>query len=284
MIKEMFEPQINEYGEKGYYINEYDLEQLAIRTKKQEKAYEERIRREDSRQQNKFTNTNMNSIDYISEHLTNAQIGYLMMLESYIDYDGKLIFSQKNKTPMQTKDLLKVLGLRTKDSTFHDFKKKCLEHEILIENKNEKALFINRKFIFKGAFKGMGMDVVSTITKEAKKMNSNLKPTDLAILYKLKKYVHVDSMALVWNPQETNLYKIKTLKAKDLPEILGVSKGYIYQRLPQLVHDGEYLIAKVQVGKSKKYMLNPKIYFRGDYKTVQDNITSHCNNVFFMDN
>ncbi|MCM3704805.1 hypothetical protein M3205_03615 [Cytobacillus firmus] len=231
-----------------------------------------------NRKQNKFTNTNMDEIDYICQSLTNTQIGLLMILQCYIDYDGKLVHSQKDKTPLKTSDFLKILGLVGKESTFKKFRKDCLEKGILIYKGEEKTYSINQKYVFKGAFKGM--EVVSMVTKEIKEISKVLKPTDLAILFKLQKYVHINSMALVRNPDETNIDKIETLKAIDLVEILGVSQNYIYSRLPKLTYNGQALIAQVKAGRKKSYMLNPNAFFRGDFAKVQEKI-AHPNGVFF---
>lgn len=231
-----------------------------------------------NRKQNKFTNTNMDEIDYICDSLTNTQIGFLMILQCYIDYDGNLIKSQKDKTPLKTGDFQKILGLDGKRRTFYDFKNKCFEKGILLYNGEEKTYSINQKFIFKGAFKGM--DVVSVVTNEMKEMSKELKPTDLAILFKLQKYVHFDSMALVWNPDESVPSKLKTLKAQDLANELGVSRSYVYTKLPMIKYKNNFVIAQVKAGKKKSYMLNPKVFFRGDFAKVQENI-AHPNSVFF---
>lgn len=233
-------------------------------------------RAESNRKKNKFTNTNMDEIDYICQELTNAQIGFLMILQCCIDYDGKLIHSQKDKTPLSYSQIRDILHLS--DSSFCDFRDRCIKAGIINYDDKEKAYSINKKIIFKGAFKGM--QVVSVVTKEMKEISRALKPTDLAILFKLQEYVHINSMALVKNPNETNREKIETLKAKDLSEILGVSLNYVYSRLPKLSYNGQALIAKVQAGKKKSYMLNPKVFFRGDFAQVQENIT-HPNSVFF---
>ncbi|WP_280166474.1 hypothetical protein [Priestia aryabhattai] len=280
MNENVFQPSVNEDGEKGFFISELDTKGLNFTTKEQRKAYKKRLEKEHNRNNVKFTNTNMNEIDYICENLTNAQIGYLMVLQCYIDYKGTLVHSQKNRTPLKPGDFQKILGLVGKRQTFYDFKNTCLDVGILNYDGLEKAYSINKKFIFKGAFKGMGMDVISMVTKEMKEISEALKPTDLAILFKLQKYVHINSMALVRNPNETNKKKIETLKAADLVDILGVSKNYIYSRLPKLTYNGQALIAQVKAGKKKSYMLNPNVFFRGDYAQIQEDVT-HPNGVFF---
>lgn len=224
-----------------------------------------------NRKQNKFTNTNMDEIDYICQSLTNAQIGYLMILQCYIDYGGKLIHSQKDKTPLKTGDFLKILGLLDKRQTFYDFKDKCLDKGILIYTTEEETYSINKNYIFKGAFKGMG--VVSVVTKGIKEGLKGNKPEELAMVFKLQEFVNMRTMALVKNPNETDLNKLEFMKQKDLATALGVSAAYLSRQLYQIEINGEYVVAKIKVGKEPtKFMLNPNIFFRGDYAKVQETI------------
>jgi hypothetical protein len=226
-----------------------------------------------NKKQNKFTNTNMDEIDYICQHLTNAQIGYLMILQCYINYDGRLIRSQKDKTPLKTSEMRHNLGLvsEEKKKTFYNFINNCLAVEILELNKKEKVYSVNRKFIFKGAFRGM--NVVSIVTKEIKDGLKTAKPEELAMIFKLQKFVNFRTMALVNNPDETDLNKLEFLKAKDLAEYLGVTPSYLSQKLYRIVINNEYVVARVKTGKGPaKFMLNPNIFFRGDYAQIKENI------------
>lgn len=274
MNENIFQPSVNEDGEKGFFVNEIDAERLNFTTEKQRKANKKRLEKEHNRNNVKFTNTNINEIDYICENLTNAQIGYLMILQCYISYEGTLVHSQKNHTPLKTGDIKKVLGLVDKDSSYKDFRKKCLNAGILIYDGQEKTYSINEKFIFKGAFKDMGIDVVSMVTKEIKNGLKEAKPEELAMIFKLQKFVNFNTMALVKNPNETNSDKLEFMKQKDLAQFLGVSPSHLSRKLYQIVVNNEYIIAKIKVGKEPtKFMLNPTVFFRGDYTAVQKEVT-----------
>ncbi|MEX3711215.1 hypothetical protein ABFV99_02300 [Cytobacillus horneckiae] len=224
-----------------------------------------------NRKQNKFTNTNMDKIDYICEQLTNAQIGYLMILQCFIDYKGKLVKSQKDKTPIKTADFLRILGLEDKRRTFYDFKDKCLAKGILIYTAEEKTYSINKEYIFKGAFGGM--NVVSMVTKGIKEGLEGNKPEELAMIFKLQQFVNFKTMALVKNPDETDSNKLDFMKQKDLAEALDVTTSYLSRKLYQIKIKGEYIVAKIKVGtEPTKFMLNPNIFFRGDYVQTQETI------------
>lgn len=274
MNENVFQPSVNEDGEKGFFVNEIDAKGLNFTTEKQRKANKKRLEKEHNRNNVKFTNTNINEIDYICDNLTNAQIGYLMVLQCYISYEGALIHSQKNHTPLKSSDLQKILGLVGKRQTFYDFKNKCLNAGILIYDGQEKTYSINEKFIFKGAFKGMGIDVVSMVTKEIKNGLNEAKPEELAMIFKLQKFVNFNTMALVKNSNQTNLDKLEFMKQKDLAQVLGVSPSHLSRKLYQIVVNNEYIIAKIKVGKEPtKFMLNPKVFFRGNYTDIQENVT-----------
>ncbi|MCG1020775.1 hypothetical protein [Sutcliffiella horikoshii] len=255
-----------ETGERFRFESELDIE------RKQKYA-----RINSNKKQNKFTNTNMDEIDYISENLTNAQIGYLMILQCYINYEGKLIHSQKDKTPLKSIEIQKIL--RIPERTFYDFKDVTLKAGILTYDKNVKTYSINKKFMFKGAFNGM--NVVSIVTKEMKVGLNTSKPEELAMIFKLQKFVNFKTMALVKNPNETDLNKLEFLKQKDLAESLGVTASHLSRKLYQIVINGEYIIAKVKVGREpNKFMLNPNVFFRGNYAKIQENIVAEVSPFF----
>jgi len=271
MKKRYLEPSVNEDGEIGFFMSQTDYEEYLKNKQKQQEAYKDKVIKENNRKQNKFTNTNMDTIDYVSLHLTNAQIGYLVILKDYLDYKGNLVHSQKDKTPLKTADFLRVLGLVGKESTFKDFRKKCLEAEIMFYNGEEKTYSINQNIVFKGAFKGMR--VVSMVTKGSKEGSKDVKPEELAMIFKLQKHVHQKTMALVKNPEETDLNKLEFMKAKELAEYLGVTPSYLSQKLYKIVINNEYIVARIKAGKEPtKFMLNPNIFFRGDYSKVQEDI------------
>lgn len=244
----------------------------------QREAIEKKKRRIASRSIVRFSNTKIEAIDYVCENLTNTQIGFLMVLQKYLSYDGVLVKNQKTKTPMTRKEIMKALDVESKPSTFNDFRKSCIDKGIVIYDKKNKEYSINKDVIFKGKFKML--NVVSAVCNDLEKISTNLKPVEKAIIFKLQKYVHRHSMELVKNPEETNTKKLEYLSIDDLSEVLSVSKSYIYKKLYMMVYDGEYVLARVSVGRRKSFMLNPRVFFRGDYQDVQDRVTKTYKSMF----
>ena len=67
----------------------------------------------------------MPNIHEVYDALTTAQCGYLMLLQCYVDYNGILVKSSRDKTPMTTADMMSVLQLAKKRMTFYDFLSAC---------------------------------------------------------------------------------------------------------------------------------------------------------------
>jgi hypothetical protein len=250
---------------------------VSITTESQRNSFKKYLQMINNKGGAKFTNTNIDKIDFVTKHLTNNQIGYLVMLQPFVNYDGYLVKGQKRKERMKGRDMKGVLGLQRKRNVFSRFHNRCIELSIL-ELDDNGYYKMNPEIIFKGEFKAL--KVVSAISKSVKDMTSNLQPADLAILFKLQKHIHWSSMALVHNPDEFYLEDITPLNTKDLVEVLEVSADYIYRKFTNLKINGEYLIATVKAGKNKRYMMNPKIFFRGNYEDVQESVTND-NEIYF---
>ena len=72
-----------------------------------------------------FVWSRLDGLPYVIDSLTTAQCGHLLMLSTYVDYDGLLIRNENDKSPMNSADMRKLL--RISDSTFYDFMKACID-------------------------------------------------------------------------------------------------------------------------------------------------------------
>src|SRR5699024_6712535 len=82
-----------------------------------------------------FVWNRMDGLPHVINSLTTAQCGYLLVISSHVDYDGMLVSSEDNKTPMTTGDMRKVLRLnKRKRSTFYDFLDACKSSGIISED------------------------------------------------------------------------------------------------------------------------------------------------------
>jgi hypothetical protein len=69
---------------------------------------------------------------YVASALTPAQCGYLLVLTSHVNWNGLLVRSEKDSTPLTPTEMQKALGLtKSKRSTFTDFLDACLNHGMI---------------------------------------------------------------------------------------------------------------------------------------------------------
>jgi hypothetical protein len=229
--------------------------EYTLRHRNQDDAY--RKLKEKRGRQPDFTASNMRNLHEVYNVLTTTQCGYLMLLQCYVDYgEGTIVNS--DKTPMTTSDMMSVLQLNRKRSTFYDFLRACVEHGIIIENNGTYA--VNPHYHFRGAF--ADQYVVKSYTTKIKRVYREVKATDIGLIYRMLPFVHYETNALCENPFETNPDKIRWFTRKTLAEAIGVSPSEISRRLPKMTFDGEYVIAQVIVGGKRVYMFNPWVFYR----------------------
>lgn len=204
-----------------------------------------------------FTATNMLNLNEVYSVLTTAQCGYLMLLQCYVSYDGGTLVNS-DKTPMSTGDMMDVLQLTKKASTFYDFLNACIEHDIVQEIGGHYA--VNPRYHFRGAFNDQY--VVKSYTAKIKRVYREVKATDIGLIYRMIPFIHYETNTLCENPFESNPSLVRTFNRKQLAEAIGVSPGEISRRLPNMTFDGEYVIAKVKVGGKESYMFNPWVFYR----------------------
>lgn len=229
-------------------------------SRKQSEAYKaEQQRKEFIGRQPDFTASNMRNLHEVYNVLTTAQSGYLMRLQCNVSYesDGGVLINS-DKTPMTTADMLDVLQLKRKRSSFYDFLDACICYGIITEQDGVYA--VNPRYHFRGAFNDQY--VVKAYTAKIKRVYREVKAADIGLIYRMLPHVHYSTNALCENPFEANPTKIRWFTRKSLAEAIGVSPGEISRRLPKMTFDGEYVIAQVTVGGQRMYMFNPWVFYR----------------------
>jgi hypothetical protein len=220
------------------------------------KAEQEREKWRKGRQRS-FTASNMLNLHEVYGVLTTAQCGYLMLLQCYVSFDGGTLVNA-NKTPMTTSDMMAVLQLGKKTSTFYDFLEACMSHGTIKES--DGIYSVNPRYHFRGAFNDQY--VVKSYTAKIKRVYSEVKAADIGLIYRMLPFIHYETNALCENPFEVNPALIRWFTRKTLAEAIGVSPGEISRRLPRMTFDGEYVIAQVTVGGKRMYMFNPWVFYR----------------------
>ncbi|MCY7780059.1 hypothetical protein MOB41_16795 [Bacillus haynesii] len=228
-----------------------------LRHRNQDDAFREQQKQTTDRRD--FSNANMSNIHEVYDALTTAQCGYLMLLQCYVDYNGVLVKSSRDKTPMTTADMMSVLQLVKKPRTFYDFLSACITHDIIRE---EDGIYsVNERYHFKGNFGSQY--VVKLYTAKIKKVYSEVKATDIGLIYRMLPFVHYETNALCENPFEKNPKQIRWFNKKELAAAIGVTSDTLGRRLKQMKFDGEFVVARIKVGtEPERYTFNPNVFYR----------------------
>lgn len=204
----------------------------------------------------------MERMSYVTSVLTPAQCGYLLVLTSHVGFDGLLLRSEKDSSPMTQMDMRKSLKLaNTKRSTFTDFLDACLNHGIL--TKAESGYCVERGFHFRG--KTEGERVVRTYITQLREMYKEISAHDVGLLYRLLPFIHVDTNILCANPNEKSTRAVVKFNRKTLAEAIGVTPQVISRATSRMIYDNKSVFAKVTTATDGTfYMLNPSIFRRSD--------------------
>lgn len=202
----------------------------------------------------------MDRLDYVIEALTTAQCGYLLVLSSYIDFDGLIIRSENDKEPMSTADMQNVLNV--KQSSFYDFLDACQSYGI-ISDKGDGRFYVTRQFHFRG--KTEGERVVKTIIAKLREMYKEVSAHDIGLLYRLIPYIHVESNVLCANPEERSPKHVRKFNRKELAEAVDVSPALVSRATGRMIYRGKSVFAKITTATDGTYyMLNPEIFRRSE--------------------
>lgn len=208
-----------------------------------------------------FVWNRMESIAEVTDKLTPAQCGHLLILSSFINYDGLLVKNENNAEAMSTADMRRILRLQgTKESTFYDFLNAC-EMNNIIEERSKGYYYVNPRFHFRG--KTEGDRVVKSYITRLREMSSDIGAHNTGILYRMLPYVHVDTNILCANPNEQVPKLIRKLNRKELADLTGLSVGTISRVTGRLIFEGHPVFANIRTATDGAYyMLNPTIFER----------------------
>ncbi|WP_273850066.1 hypothetical protein [Guptibacillus spartinae] len=246
------------------------------RTVDQEKAYQEKKQREDSRKKAKaFTFSNMENAKEAIEVLTTVELGYFLVLQTYVRYeDNVLIKSSHNPVPMNRGDIGEVLGINNRSQikkhidNFLD-KEMMSTKAITVEGKQVDAFVINNKYHFKGRTENKR--VVKAFSEQIRKLyqaninkKNKKKPADMGFLYLILPYINYENNVLCTNPFETEGEVIEALSIADICKITGLDKKNVQAKINNLKWDGMTVFAKVLKGRKTHLKLNPFVFYRKD--------------------
>lgn len=211
----------------------------------------------------------MDNMGYVGNVLTSAQCGYLLVLSTYINYDGLLVTSERGN-PMTRTDMLAALQLReSQRSTLSDFLTTCINYGIIREEYDGFA--ISSGFHFRGKMEEI--NVAQSFITKLREMASENKPEHLGFIYKLIPYINKYSNSICANPNEQVPSRRHKLNRKQVAEVTGVSPAYVSRIISTMTYEGKSVFAKVSTAtEGTFYMLNPTIFRRAIIKDY-DNFT-----------
>lgn len=237
-----------------------------IQSVKQRETQRRIIKQKGEGRKGSFFFSVMDRMSYVTSVLTPAQCGYLLALTSHVNFEGLLVRSEKDTTPLTQSEMQKALKLpSTKRSTFTDFLDACLNHGIIkrVENEGIATYYVESGFHFKGK---KGEDaVVRTYITQLREMYKEVGAHDVGLLYRLIPFIHVDSNILCANPNEKDARKVVKFSRKTLSEAIDVNPMTITRATTRMVYDGKSVFAKITTATDGTfYMLNPDIFRRAD--------------------
>lgn len=190
--------------------------------------------------------------------LTLAQSGYLLLLASYIDYNGVI---RDGKEPADTAVMMRLLRLETKRSTFYDFLAVCLDNGYIAEQDGEYR--VDKALHFRG--KAGKVPLVRAFIVRLRALYDEVGAHDLGLLYRIIPLIHRDTNVICGNPEEGTPSKIRKLNRKQLAEVTGVDPATISRVAGRAIFRGKSVFAKITTATDGTfYMVNPQIFRRKD--------------------
>lgn len=203
-----------------------------------------------------FTFTDMDSITEVIENIDDKHCGYLLYLQCFIDYRGKLVKSDRAKTVMTKKDVQETVGL--KRTAFSEFFKAMTENGIIYES--DGAFYVNERYHFRG--KTSNTRVIKSFTNKVREMYKGSSAKKLGFVYKLLPFIHLETNTICTNPYETDIDRIAQLSKSDIAELTGEDERNIYRKIRGMKLGDEYVFAEVVSGNTRYYKINPFIFYR----------------------
>lgn len=246
-------------GETGTFVPDGENYQITSEQQREaSRAFFDRQRRVDYGRNTDFTFAAMEALGEVISALTTAQCGFLAVLQCYVSYAGNTLVNP-NKSPMTTADMMAALKLEAKRSTFYAFLSACVGSGIMAEEDGVYA--INPRYHFRGQAKDT--QVIRTYTAKIKQAYTDAsKAADLGLIYRMLPFVSYETNALCSNPTERNPLKVDWFSGKELADAISMAEAELSRRIKRLTIGDEYVIARISVGGTAKYMFNPLIFKR----------------------
>lgn len=250
------------------------IEVASFRTQAQQDAFQDKKKRDavTNKAKSPFVFSEMETLQGVLSTLSNKELGYFLLMQTYVDYKNMLKVNADARNPMKSKDIAEVLSITTQ--TVNILLKKLEKKELISRNKIEvsgkqhKAVFINDAYCFR---KGIGAEFSNKKTDRAVKVfinslqdayNEGLQPAEIGFIYKTIQFIHYDSNLLVTNPTEKELRELNTLSLEALAKIMKLSVTETSRRLTSIQWNNMYVFGRIRVGRKLRIKANPYLLYR----------------------
>ncbi|MFC0235144.1 MarR family transcriptional regulator [Fictibacillus phosphorivorans] len=249
---------------------------VSYRTKEQQEAINKKNRMKAYRdaqgtEKHPFYFAKMDKAREADKMLSMKEMGYFLVMQSYISYDNMLKMENDAKLPMTKKELMEVLKIK-KPHTVNALVKKFIELGLVSEDKVElfgkeyKAFFINKEYCFR-----KDVNSKSSVKKTARVFMDNvkelyaedkIKPADLGFIYRLIPFVNYHHNLITANPYEVDASKDKPLSIEEIAKALDMEEKLVSKKVSSLYWGDMAVFARIKVGKATVLKVNPLVVYR----------------------
>ena len=187
---------------------------------------------------------------------------------TYMNYDNKIEFgSAKGERKLATeRDLKEILMLSPNEVT--RTKKPWFEQGLVTVT--DKSIEINRKYAFKGEAKKRELKGSVRIMEEGiREIYQKAKPIEhkkLTLLIEILPYVNYQHNLLCYNPEESDIEKIRPMSLSDLAKQYNLNQTRLKNELFKIKVGGEDAVGLFTRSNSVHIYINPRIYYKGNDK------------------
>lgn len=197
----------------------------------------------------------MKNVDYVVNALTPPQRGFLLLLASYIDYEGRIMRGGK---PMKSGAMREVLG--ASKSTYYDFLDACKNHGIMTQDEDG-TYRISDGFHYRGKLRKDS--VTRTAIMQLREMSDYLTANDIGILYALIPHINATTNVIASNPDETDIRRVDPLSQREIAERIGISVPAFSRAMKRMrFRDDSPMFAKYETADTKGVFVNPLLFVR----------------------
>lgn len=218
-----------------------------------------------------FVNLNNDYYEILVNELTTEQLGKMLLIPIHFRLQWKTgrieKYGQYKITKAATEKDIKI-ALKMDDSnhksSWSKLKKKFIELNILTFK--DGGIYFNSNCVFFGTRDNIESDNISAMVTTYFKQMEELRESDLALLYKMQKFIHCKYQFLCMNPNAETIKDAQPLQTmEELSEALKVKKSSLYRQIKQLQINNSYVFAKVSVGSEKRFYISDNAFYKGAY-------------------